>query len=223
MITIERKSRNRLLPEGTMTLGQPIARVYLTMFILTIMLVSDIYVPYFLQTLQGVTPLISGYLVALVALGWTASAFFSASLAGRRAEAAIIIGCVVEALAIASLAYFLATENPQSGIALLAPATAGIFLMGFGVGLGWAHLVGKVLAMVSREEQDKASATISMLSALGGAFGASFAGVIVNSTGLVDPGGVAGSLSAAHWLYLLMALPGIISVSAAVSLMRPSA
>jgi len=43
-------------------LGQPISRVYLTMFAMTLILVSDIYIPYFLQILHGVTPLISGYL-----------------------------------------------------------------------------------------------------------------------------------------------------------------
>jgi len=45
---------------------------------LNFVLVSDIFIPYFLQVLHGVTPLISGYLVALVALGWTVAAFFSA-------------------------------------------------------------------------------------------------------------------------------------------------
>jgi hypothetical protein len=56
------------------------------------------------------------------------------------------------------------------------------------------------------------------MSSLGGAFGAAFAGVIANGAGLVDPGGIAGALSAAHWLYLLMALPGIVAVAAAMTL-----
>ncbi|TCR93373.1 MFS transporter [Rhizobium sp. BK376] len=223
MFTIEKRSASRLLPAAAMMLREPISRVYLTMFALTLILVSDIYIPYFLQMLHGVTPPISGYLVALVALGWTASAFLGGSLTGRRANAAIVAGCVVEALATVSMAFFLARENTASDVVVLAPVTIGLFLMGFGVGLGWAHLVAKVLRLVKRDEQDKASAAISMLSALASAFGASFSGVIVNSSGLVDPGGIAGNLSAAHWLYILMALPGVISIAASLSLMRASA
>jgi MFS family permease len=223
MFAIERKSRNRLLPQAAMMLRRPISRVYLTMFAMTLMLVSDIYVPYFLQVLHGVTPLISGYLVALVALGWTASAFLGGSLVGRQANAAIVTGCIVEALAIGSLAVFLARENSAGEIMPIVPAAIGLFLMGFGVGLGWAHLVAKVLRLVDDSEQDKASAAIPMLSSLAGAFGASFCGVIVNTGGLVDPGGIAGSVSAAHWLYVLMALPGIVSIAASLSLMRASA
>ena len=218
MLIMERKGTNRLLPSGAVTLSQPISRVYLTMLGLNFVLVSDIFIPYFLQVLHGVTPLISGYLVALVALGWTAAAFFSGSFSGRKANAAIIAGCSTEAAATAMLAVFLARENPEARLIVLAPAAIAMFMMGFGVGLGWAHLVAKVLKLVADSEQDKASAAIPTISSLGSAFGAAFAGVIANGTGLVEPGGIAGALSAASWLYLIMALPGLIATGAALSL-----
>jgi MFS family permease len=93
-----------------------------------------------------------------------------------------------------------------------------MFLMGFGVGLGWAHLVTKILRLVGNSEQDKASAAISTVQSLGSAFGASVVGVITNSTGLVDPGGIAGTVSAAHWLYIVMALPGLIAIAVSLTL-----
>lgn len=218
MLVMERKGENRLLPSGAVTLSQPISRVYLTMLGLTFVLVSDIFIPYFLQVLHGVTPLISGYLVALVALGWTVAAFFSGSFSGRKANAAIVAGCVVEAVATGILAVFLARANPGAHLAILVPAAVAMFMMGFGVGLGWAHLVAKVLKLVADSEQDKASAAIPTMSSLGSAFGAAFAGVIANGAGLVEPGGIAGALSAASWLYLIMALPGLIAIGAALSL-----
>ncbi|MGO7976120.1 hypothetical protein ACC705_34890, partial [Rhizobium ruizarguesonis] len=42
--------------------------------------------------------------------------------------------------------------------------------------------------------------------------GSAFAGVIANGAGLVNPGGISGALSAAHWIYLLMALPGVLAL-----------
>ncbi|MET3853809.1 MFS transporter [Rhizobium sp. OAE497] len=218
MLVIERRGKTRLLPTGAVTLVKPVARVYLTMFTLLVVLTSDIYIPYFLQVLHGVTPLISGYLTALVALGWTFAAFFSGNLRGPAAVKAIVAGCVIEALSTAALALLLARENHAADILILAPAAFAMLMMGFGVGLGWAHLVTKVLQLVQNSEQDKASAAISTVQSLGSAFGAAIAGVIANSTGLVHPGGVEGNISAAHWLYAAMALPGIVTVVAALSL-----
>ncbi len=212
MVLIERKSEVRLLPYGAVMLSNPIARLYLTIFTMMLVLTSDIYIPYFLQTLHGVTPLVSGYLVALVALGWTIAAFFSNSFSGRSAAVAIIAGCILETAATASLILFLATNTPFDTVARFAPAVITMFLMGFGVGLGWAHLVTRIIGIARRAEQDKASAAISMTQSLGGAFGAALTGVIVNGAGLTHPGGISGSLSAATWLYALMAIPGLIAI-----------
>lgn len=223
MLVIERRSPNRLLPSGAVTLSRPISRVYLAMLAMTIVLVSDVFIPYFLQTLHGVTPLISGYLVALVAVGWTLAAFLSSSLTGRRAYLAIVAGAAIEATATACLTVFLARDNPQGHMVLIVPAAAAMFMMGFGIGLGWAHLVAMVLKLVAGSEQDKASSAIPTMSSLGGAFGAAFAGVIANGAGLVEPGGIAGALSAAHWLYLMMALPGILAVGVSLTLSRRAA
>ncbi|NLS19693.1 MFS transporter [Rhizobium sp. P40RR-XXII] len=223
MVAIERKSETRLFPHGAVMLTNPISGLYLTMFTLMMVLTSDIYIPYFLQTLHGVTPLVSGYLVALVALGWTIAAFFSATFSGRQAAIAIIAGCILETAATASLIPFLATTTPFDDVAKFAPAAIAMFLMGFGVGLGWAHLVTKVISIASRTDQDKASAAISMTQSLGGAFGAALAGVIVNGAGLTHPGGIAGGLSAATWLYALMAIPGLIAIALSFTIRPASA
>ncbi|NTF41259.1 MULTISPECIES: MFS transporter [Rhizobium] len=212
MVVIERKDGIRLFPYGTVMLANPLSRLYLTMFTLMLVLTSDIYIPYFLQTLHGVTPLVSGYLVALVALGWTIGAFFSASFSGRQAAIAIITGCILETAATASLVPLLATTASSADLLHFAPAVIAMFLMGFGVGLGWAHLITRIISIARKTEQDKASAAISMVQSLGGAFGAALTGVIVNSAGLTHPGGIAGGISAATWLYALMAVPGVVAI-----------
>ncbi|MDX3928760.1 MAG: MFS transporter [Shinella sp.] len=218
MVAVERRATARLLPAGTVRLSSPLARVYLIMLMLLVTLASDIYIPYFLQELHGVTPLISGYLVALLALGWTASAFLTAGLSGRHANISIAAGTLVEAVATGSLVFLLARHNPQTSLAVLVPATLLIFGMGFGVGLGWAHLVTHVLKLAPEGEKDKASAAITTMQSLGAAFGAALAGVAVNSAGLVDPGGIAGTVQAAGWLYGLFALPALAAFALALRL-----
>ncbi|MDR6756060.1 MFS family permease [Mycoplana sp. BE70] len=220
MVAIERRARARLLPAGAVRLSSMLARIYLIMLLMLVALASDIYIPYFLQGLHGVTPLMSGYLVAVLALGWTAAAFLTAGLSGRRAVVSIAAGTLVEAVSTGALLVLLARANPDSSVATLAPATIAIFGMGFGVGMGWAHLVTLVLKRAPEDEKDKASAAITTMQSLGSAFGAALAGVVANSTGLLDPGGVAGNISAASWLYGLFALPGLAAFVLAVSLLR---
>lgn len=217
-ITIERHAQARLLPVGTISVGSPLARVYLMMLMLLVTICSDVYIPYFLQVLHGVTPLVSGYLVALLALGWTAAAFLTASLSGRRANRVILIGAVLETLATAALVFTLARHNPGSGLLLLALSTVFTFLMGFGIGMGWAHLVTHVMRLAPAGETDKASAAITTMQALGAAFGAALAGIIVNSTGLLQPGGIDGAVTAARWLYALLALPAAFAILLAIGL-----
>jgi MFS family permease len=217
-IAVERRAEARLLPAGTISLASPLARVYLIMLMLLVTICSDVYIPLFLQVLHNVTPLVSGYLVALLALGWTAAAFATTRLRGRSANRAIMVGALLEALATAFLVVTLARHNPQSGVLLLSVATLFIFLMGFGIGMGWAHLVTHVLHFAPAGETDKASAAITTMQALGAAFGAALAGIIVNSTGLVAPGGTEGALSAARWLYALLAIPAGLALLLALRL-----
>lgn len=220
MLAVERRAKARLLPAGAAYLSSAFARIYLIMLLMLVALASDIYIPYFLQELHGVTPLVSGYIVALLALGWTTAAFATVRLSGRGAITSVAVGLLVEAISTGVLVFLLARHNPDSNPTLLVAATVAIFGMGFGVGMGWAHLVALVLKRAPDGERDKASAAITMMQSLGSAFGAALAGVVANSTGLLDPGGVAGNVSAATWLYALFALPGLFGAVLAISLLK---
>ncbi|WP_296098979.1 MFS transporter [uncultured Agrobacterium sp.] len=221
LLWVERRATLRILPRGGTVLSMPIARVYGAMFMLLAALTCDIYIPYFLQNLHAVPPLISGYIVALVALGWTASAFLCSDLKGKAMRRSILAGAILESVCIGLLAVTLARPNPEGDVLVLSAAALLIFGMGFGVGLGWAHLVTHILHLAEPDEKDKASAGITTMQSLGSAFGAALSGVIVNSTGLLNPGGVEGAASAGTWLFALFALPAVLAALAAFSLPEP--
>ncbi|MBB4064507.1 MFS transporter [Gellertiella hungarica] len=220
VVLAERLLPVRLFPEGATRLSTPLGLIYAFMMLVLLVLSADVYIPYFLQELHGVPPLFSGYLVALVALGWTGGAFLTTHYTGNRAIASIILGAALEMAGTASLTLTMARENPTSDLALLGVVSVGIFFMGAGVGLGWSHLVALVLRLARDDEKDRASAAITMMQSLGSGFGAALAGVIVNSTGLLDPGGTEGNVSAAHWLFLLFALPAAAALLAGLALKR---
>jgi MFS family permease len=218
----ERRSSARLFPAQATWLSHPLAKTYLVMFLIIVALNSDIYAPYFLQTLHGVTPLLAGYIVALVALGWTTAGIATASFTGQRALMSIVAGAALCAASTIALGLVVSQDNTAGHAGLVVAISVLLFGMGAGIGLGWAHLISLVLTRSDEAEADKASASINLIQSLGAAFGAAAAGVVANTAGLVDPGGVAGAVKAGFWLYVAMGSFGVVGLFVAIPLFRRS-
>ena len=220
LVAAERRASARLLPRLATTIRHPLAQTYLAMFLLIMVLNSDIFVPYFLQTLHATTPLVAGYIVALVASGWAVAGMATASWQGRRAKLAIISGPLVLFAATLALAFVISRSNPDGDIRILTTICLLLFAMGTGIGMGWAHLVSLVMTLSEGPEADKATAAINLVPSLAAAFGSALAGVIANASGLVVPGGIEGGIAAAFWLYGLTSIFALLALMTVVPLCR---
>ncbi|WP_027665008.1 MFS transporter [Rhizobium leguminosarum] len=161
----------------------------------------------------------------LALFSWVTSLFVAAAVLGSifvamRPRGIGLRSVYVIAALVFGVGSLIAAAAPSMPVVLIGRAVQGL---GTGALAAWAHLVAMVLKLVADNEKDKASAAIPTMSSLGGAFGAAFAGLIANGAGLVHPGGISGALSAAHWLYLLMALPGVLAVAVSLTLSRRAA
>lgn len=100
----------------------------------------EVFVPYFLQRLHGQSPLASGYMSALMALGWTVSEIISAGWKGAKMRASILLGPIFVLAGLVLLALTLSV--PSAGTwAIMSPILLGLSLVGFGIGFGWPHLL----------------------------------------------------------------------------------
>jgi predicted MFS family arabinose efflux permease len=84
--------------------------------------------------------------------------------------------------------------------------------VGLGVGIGWPHLVTRVMSLAPKGEEGRASASITTIQLYGMAVGAAVAGLVANAAGLTVPGGVEGARSAAAWLFASFALAPALAV-----------
>ena len=64
-------STNPLFPTGTYSISHPLGSLYAGIALMSIGVISEIYVPYFLQMIHEVRPLKAGYMTALMSAGWT--------------------------------------------------------------------------------------------------------------------------------------------------------
>lgn len=94
----------------------------------------------------------------------------------------------------------------------LAPICLGLFLVGFGIGLGWPHLLTRILQVASEQDKDTAAASITTLQLFAMAMGAALAGVISNVAGINDATGNTGIANAALWLFGLFTVAPVLAL-----------
>lgn len=173
---------------------------------------TEIFVPYFLQKLQGLTPLAAGYLTAAMAAGWSMASLFSSGHGGVTAARLLRVGPLLCAASLLVLAVLMpAVDDLPAGVRTL---FCGLALAGVGAGVDicWPHLLTRVLTLAPPGEGGMASAAITTVQLYGMAIGAAVAGLVANAAGLGGQDGIAGTQSAAVWLFASFALAPMLAM-----------
>lgn len=221
LVALEKTSRARLLPRGTLTLGAPLAGLFASAALLMVGMQPEIYVSLLLQVLHGQKPMIAGYLTALMAIGWSIGTLASASWKGRRANRAILVGPYFSCNGLVLLALFLSRHGQGSWL-YIAPSCLGLLLMGSGMGLGWPHLVTKIYQTAPPDQQDLAAGAITTVQLFATALGAALAGLVANLAGMTNPDAIAGGQKAALWLFGLFTLAPFLAIWTTRTAVRPA-
>jgi cytochrome bd-type quinol oxidase subunit 2 len=167
------------------------------------------YVPLFGQRLAHLSPVAAGFLGAGLAIGWTSGEIASASLRDTRRIVRVVRAAPpVMAVGLALGAVAQSGEPSPAGVALWAVA---LVITGAGVGVAWPHLSAWAMMCVDDPaEGPAAAAAINTVQLICGAFGAGFAGMVVNLNESSDT-------SAASWLFASFA---VLAGSATVAAVR---
>jgi len=206
LITLENRARRRLLPRGAFGSATPLSLLYIAMSLLSVAVVcSELFLPLFLQVLHQLSPLVAGYLTALMSVGWTSGSLISSGAGGRGIRRAILAAPLLSLIGMLTLALLLPGGSAHDW-RILAPVCLAFSAIGFGVGLAWPHLLTRVLLFAPFSERNLASASITTVQMFATAFGAALGGMVANLAGLTEPGGLAGTGAAARWVYGLFAL-----------------
>jgi MFS family permease len=217
---IDQRRENHLFPRGTFRRRGALPMLFLAMLLLNLGIISDMFVPLFLQQLHGQAPLIAGYMVALVAVGWSSGSVVVANWTGARERLVLILGPVLQLIGLVGLALFMGHDNTAGAILPLLPVGVALLFLGTGIGISWSHVSARLLTSAPAGEGDLTSAAISMVQLFASGFGAAVAGVIVNAAGLGSADGVESVISAANWLYWLFALAPLLAIPVLWSIAR---
>ena len=198
----------RLLPRGALDPTQGLGGTYAAQTFLLIAVVTEIYIPYFLQNLHGLSPLHAGYMSALMAGGWSLGSLASSGTDGMRRRLAMVLGPVAQFLALLGLALLL----PRPGRAgTLLGIGAALLALGAGIGLCWPQLGARVFVTAPAGEKELAAACMTVVITLANAFGSALAGMVTNLAGVTVPGDTA---QAAMALYGGFAIAPVLALAA---------
>lgn len=220
MIRLEATSSKRLLPRGSFSFSQPLGPIIAIMSLLALTVTSvEVFIPLFLQVLHHQSPLIAGYLAALMGAGWTLGSIISSGASSRRARDVIIIGPLTSLAGMVLLLLLLPIASEGTYLELL-PLCVGFIAVGCGVGMTWPHLLTRVLKVAPNDEKDLASTAITTVQLFSAGLGAAMAGMVTSLGGLTVPGGPAGTASAAFWLFLAFSFGPLLAFLCATRMIK---
>lgn len=212
-LVVDRRAMAKVLPRKAFEPG-PLKWMYLTLGILMGATMVDMYAPLFGQRLGSLPPAAAGFLGAALSVGWTVGEIRSAGINDRRAAARVV--SYAPLVMAAGLALSALVQAHAAGPGVVAVWAVGLVVSGAGIGMAWPHLSAWTMGAVSEpQEQAVASAAISTVQLMCGAFGAGLAGVVVNLRDTPDA-------STARLLFALFAGLAAVGWLTASRAVRPS-
>lgn len=178
-IRLEKRATARVFPYGSLSSGNALGRVYLFVALMLLGMQPEIYVPFFAQRLFGQTPLVAGYIGAVMAFGWTLGSVLSAGLTGSQAEATKSRGALISLLGLMIATGALSLQI--GGLTALFFLCFGLVCVGFGIGYCWPHVTTSVYELAPEGEEELAASGVTTVQLFATAVGAAIAGLIVNS------------------------------------------
>lgn len=221
LVTIDRRSPNRLLPTGSYS-ASAYRAIYITMVLISMASAVEIFVPYFLQTIQGHSPLYAGYITTAMSAGWTLASLAGAGLSRKWRRRSIQAGPVVMVGSLFTFSWAIQLqENVQQGVGL-AGFVLNLMFLGIGIGMAWPHLLNMLFRIVPEEEASIASASVSTVQQYAIAIGSAVAGLIVNTFASGSSDNIHDVSRAAFWMFTFFAITVIFAILSARQAMNRS-
>lgn len=208
----QRHKNNKLMPTGAYQLKHPIGLVFGLMILLIMGLATEVYVPYFLQVIQQLSPLMAGYLTAIMAAGWTLGAFVTANKKPAQVEKIFRTAPLMILISLIGLAMLMPLVGLMQSALLTVLFILSLIGVGLGIGLCWPHLAIIVFNSAHSGEESLASSAVVTVQLFAMALATAVAGIVVNHAGIATLGGQIGAQKAAFWLFSLFAIAPLFAI-----------
>ena len=196
-LRMDGRGGNALFPARTLSLFAPIGAAYWVFFLLSASYTPlTIFMPLALGEVYALNPLWIGYVSTVFSLFWTMGSLVTAGWNDFWARVACVSGLAITSAATLFLALVL-------GAAPLWAVTILIAFIGIGIGMTNVHSTSWALAAAGKDQAGLVASAAPAMRSIGIAYGAAFAGLTANVTGLASHVDAEVVLSALPWVFAI--------------------
>ena len=182
LIKVEKQATYRLFPREVLEPSSALFAIFLTIFLLLLSVSSEIFIPYFLQSLHSLSPLFAGYVASMMAIGWGVSEIYCARFTGKNVANLIKAGPILVLLGLVTLLAVVPKASDSGFISSIIISTS-LLAIGVGIGAVWPHLTTLTFISTPEEEQSLAASSMTTVMMFASALGSAIAGMIANARG----------------------------------------
>jgi hypothetical protein len=191
-----KNAATRLLPRNPFSLRSPVGSALVMILAMSVAAMGlSTYGPLLMTIIHGVPAIVAGYVLACVALGWSAAAFVLSGAPERHDRAYIAAGMTLVFLSVAGMIYSI----PSGPILLIAGFAA---MEGIGFGTAWTFVIRRARSLADVEDIGRLSGALPTVSRFGYALGASVCGILANAAGFSLDGSVADTANVARTIFI---------------------
>jgi MFS family permease len=203
LVLVDRRSAAPLFPSDAFRLDSPVgAGLWVALLMPLAQAATTVYLNITLQHLWSYGPTAAGYMSALMALSWSATALLVAH-GHRPGVPRLLIRVGPGVLTMGLLGLLIGLDCGMPALVILGQITVG---SGFGV--SWGFLSQSIMERARPGERDRAAGFLPTVQSGGYAIGAAVSGLIANSAGLAAAQDSTALITAVTWVFGIATLFG---------------
>lgn len=180
------KSSNPLLPTGIYSLKHPVGALFSGVVLLSMGVTTEVFIPYFLENIHGLRPLIAGYMAAMMSAGWTIGSLSTAGRSPQTVSKLMVFSPMLSGTCLLLLALLM----PWQDLSLVHHAAWLMIIpllgIGMGVGMSWPHILSRVLIAADKGQENQTTSAITTVQLYAVSLGTALGGMIVAAAGFND-------------------------------------
>lgn len=199
------KSDKPLFPTGLYSFKHPVGALFSGVVLLSMGVTTEVFIPYFLENIHGLRPLLAGYMAASMSAAWTVGSLLTAGKSSQTVNKLLIFSPVLSGSCLLLLGLLMPWQSLSVDWGLVWVLVIPLFGIGLGVGMSWSHILSRILIAADKGQENQTTSAITTVQLYAVSLGTALGGMIVAIAGF-NQGDLAGTQAASSALLISFAV-----------------
>ncbi|MDO5668024.1 MAG: MFS transporter [Alcaligenaceae bacterium] len=195
------KSSKPLFPTGLYSFSHPVGALFAGVVLLSMGVTTEVFIPYFLENIHGLRPLLAGYMAASMSAAWTVGSIITAGKSSRIVNKLLLFSPLLSGSCLLLLGLLMPWQGLSHDWSLLWVLMIPLFGIGLGVGMSWPHILSRIMIAADKGQESQTTSAITTVQLYAVSLGTALGGMLVAIAGF-NRGDLAGTQTASATLLI---------------------